>query len=201
MENEMTIKLSKYLYAVFLALTIVGTAQAGAQNPHLHTTFGGWNGKDQKSFFEDEGTQAVCYGDEAHCPTSTRSTARGTCRGQDFNVGLSADWDLPFKLSGLSLSGSYNRSWQECNERAEENSCPPKAHSRYAPAVLIGERMGTTHVSGSNSGWFQNGSCQEGWKKTWQGGPNWRCDYYGGNYDKTGYLPEFRYVGCEYDPV
>ncbi|WP_146091261.1 hypothetical protein [Xanthomonas arboricola] len=194
----MTSKLKKHLYSLILALTIVGTAQA-AQNPHLHTTFGGWIGKNQKSFYEDAGTPAVCYGDEAHCPTSTRSTTRGSCRDQGFDIG--ASWDLPVRIPGLSLSGNYNRSWTECNERAEENSCPPKAHSKYSPAVLVGERWGLSHVTGSNSGWFQNGSCEAGWKKTYRGGSNWRCDYVGGSYDKTGYLPEFRYVGCEYDPV
>ncbi|MCS3809126.1 hypothetical protein [Xanthomonas sp. 4461] len=190
--------LRKHFYLVLLVLTMVGTAQA-SPDKHMFTTFGGWLGKNQKSFYEDPGDLAVCYGDEAHCPTSTKSTTRGTCKEQSFDIGGS--WDVPIRIPGLSLAGNYNRSWTECNERADENSCPPKAHSKYAPAILVGERWGRTHVTGANSGWFQNGSCEAGYKKTWMGGPNWRCEYNGAPYDKDGYLPEFRYVGCEYLPI
>ncbi len=193
-------KISKYLVPVLLALTLVGTTQAASPpDKHMFTTFGGWLGKNQKSFYEDHGTLSVCYGDEAHCPTSTESTTRGACRDQSFDMGGS--WELPLKIPGLSLSGNFSNSWTECNEKAEENSCPPKAHSAYAPAILVGERWGRTHVTHVNTGWFQNGSCEAGYKKTWMGGANFRCEYNGAPYDKDGYLPEFRYKSCEYIPT
>ncbi|MCC4587254.1 hypothetical protein JWH11_16625 [Xanthomonas melonis] len=165
----------------------------------MFTKFGGWIGKNQKSFYEDAGSPGVCYGDAAHCPSAANSTTRGACRSEGFDI--SGTWDVPIRIPGLSLTGNYNRSWSECNERAEEISCPPKVHSKYSPAILVGERWGLTHITGANSSWFQNGRCEAGYKKVWMGGPNFRCEYNGAPYDKTGYLPEFRYRGCQYTPI
>ena len=108
---------------------------------------------------------------------------------------------MPIKIPGLSLAGNYNYSWTECNEKADENSCPQKANSKYAPAILVGERWGREHVTGANSAWFQNGGCEAGYTKKWMGGANFRCEYTGAPYYRDGYLPEFRYVGCEYIPI
>lgn len=190
-------KLKKHIYLILMVVTIVGTAHASPPK-FMFTNFGGWLGKNQKSFFEDTGDLAVCYGDAAHCPTSTKSTTRGACREQGFDIG--GGWDVPIRIPGLSLSASYNNSWTECNERAEETSCPPKAHSKYAPSILVGERWGRLHVTGANSGPFLNGGCEAGYTKVWQGGSEWRCEYNGAPYNKDGYLPEFRYVACEYLP-
>ncbi|MDO0819986.1 hypothetical protein, partial [Xanthomonas campestris] len=72
---------------------------------------------------------------------------------------------------------------------------------KYAPAILVGERWGREHVTGANSAWFQNGGCEAGYTKKWMGGANFRCEYTGAPYYRDGYLPEFRYVGCEYIPI
>ncbi|WP_115553112.1 hypothetical protein [Xanthomonas arboricola] len=181
--------------AVLFASSCANAATIHAKDIEL---FNGWVGKTQKAFYEDGDFKnwSTCFSStNGSCSASTKSSTVGACRSTEFGIG--ADWELPMKIPGLSLSGSASHSWTECNERSESTECTPHVGFKGGTAVLVSERIGRTKYLGVFA--IPLGKVKlpaNYFVSNYQGSKIYQ--YSGAPIITQGYLPEYRAYGCQY---